>query len=190
MSDRNEDKSASTKPRIFISHSRRDANAAQSLAKLCTETGAEIWLDRWEIHQGENWRERLDEAIRRANIFLVLVSSAAQSDRPWQSREWTAICERKWIRPDIRIIPIRLDESEVPAFLSGLEALDGTNNAKLARCVDHIADYPAVRSVPGLHSPSDEQRKELEKRFRELLEALLETPAASMDGPPEGRSHD
>ena len=190
MSDENDQKSASPKRRIFISYNRRDADAAQSLAKYCTKTGAETWLDRWEIRPGDNWQERIDEAIRHANIIIVLVSNAAQSGRPWQSREWSAICESKWIRPDIRIIPIRLDESELPAFLSGLEALDGSNKAKLARCVDYIADYPPVHSVPGQHSWSDEQRKEVEKRFRELFEAISETPVASSDDAPEGRSHD
>lgn len=190
MSDENDQKSTSAKPRIFISYSNRDADAAQSLAKLCTDTGAETWLDRWEIKPGENWREKLDDALRHANIFLVLVSRAVQSDRPWQSREWSAICEHKWIRPDVRIIPIRLDECALPAFLSGLEALDGSNNAKLARCVAHIADYPSVRSAPGMNSVSDEQRKDLENRFREVLEALLETPSPPVAAPPEGRSHD
>ncbi|PYP83204.1 MAG: hypothetical protein DMF61_24070 [Blastocatellia bacterium AA13] len=190
MPDENDQKSPSRNSHIFISYSRRDADAAQSLAKFCTDTGAETWLDRREVRPGENWRERLDEAIRHANIVLVLVSSAAQSDRPWQSREWSAICERKWIRPDVRIIPIRLDESEIPAFLSGLEALDGSNKAKLARCVDYITDYPAVRSVPGLASLRDEERKEVEKRFRELFQALSDALATPVDAPPEERSHD
>lgn len=185
MSDDNDQKSVSPKQHIFISYSRRDADAADSLAKLCSQTGAETWLDLSELRPSENWRQKLDEAIGRSNVFLVLVSSAAQSASPSQSREWSAICERKWTRPDIRVIPILLDESEIPTFLSGLEALDGSDKAKLAQCVEHIADYPAVRAVPELHTLSDEQRVEVAERFRELFAALSETPSASADVPPK-----
>lgn len=182
MSDENDQKPGPSKQRIFISYSSRDADAAHSLARLCLRTGAETWADR-DLRSGVDWCEKIDEAIGRSNVFLVLVSNAKQLDSPWQSREWSAICERKWTRPDIQVIPILLDDVETPAFLRGLEALDGSNKTKLARCVDHIADYPSVRAVTKSRSLSDEQRAEVQKRFRELLEALSK-PAG--DVPPAG----
>jgi len=173
-------------PYIFISHSRHDADVADSLARLCSRIGAKTWVDRSEPWPSNNWREKLDEAIGRSNVFLVLVSSAKQSESPWQSIEWSAICERKWTRPDIRIIPIRLDESEIPAFLQGSKALDGSNKAKLARCVEHISDYPTVRADPELGALSDEQRAEVTKRFLELLDALAKPSSEPSDVPPTG----
>ena len=134
MSNDDDRSRGSPKPRIFISYSRRDADAAQSLATLCAMTGAETWLDRWKLRPGDQWAERLDEAIHRSNIILVLVSRAEKSDSSLRSRELSAICERKWAQGDVRVIPIRLDQCELPAFLSDLPALDGTTSAKLASC--------------------------------------------------------
>jgi len=189
MSDDNDQKSTSSDFRIFISYSHSDAEAAEaadSLANLCSRTGAETWLDRYKLRTSENWSEQIEKAISRSNIFLVLLSSAGQADSSRQSREWSAICERKWIRPDIRVIPILLNESVVPTFLSGLQALDGSSKMKLARCVEHIADYPAVRAVPEQNTLSDEQRAEVERRFQELLDAVSEAPAKPDDAPQKG----
>jgi TIR domain-containing protein len=134
----------SPKSRIFISYSSRDADTADRLAKLCEQLGAETWIDRDDIKPGENWRNKLEEAVQSCDTFLILVSSAALSNSEWCSREWSAICERNWTKPRVRVIPIRLDEAEVPAFLRHRRALDGHDRSKLVECVEEIADYPTV----------------------------------------------
>lgn len=177
MQDKDE-QSTSTKHRIFISYSRRDTDAAQSLARFCKEKGAEPWSG-WELSTGENWQEKLEDALQQVNIVVVLVSNEAQYDTSWQSRELMSICEQKWNKPDLLIVPIRLDEAKVPAFLSGLKALDGSNKTKLAECVEDIAHYRAMPSDRGVRFFNEEQRKEVENRFRELSEALSSTTTAS-----------
>jgi hypothetical protein len=174
MSDNGDQSARSARPKIFISYCRRDAEAADSLAKLCSKLGAETWLGRSEIRPGVSWREQLSKAISRSNILLILLSSHGKADIAWQSRDWSEICEHKWAHPDVRIIPILLDRSEIPKFLSGFVALDGSSNTKLARCVEHIKEYPEVREFPEQRSLSAEQRTEVESRFRELLAAIAD----------------
>jgi hypothetical protein len=177
-----DEKPARPQLRVFISYSRQDADAADWLAKSCTRLGAEIWLDHWSIRPGDNWREKTDEAIDRSNVFLILVSDSKKSDSPWQSSEWSYICENAWARPEVRVIPILVSGSETPAFLKGLEALDGSNKSKLSRCVEYIWDYPSVRAIP--ETLTEEQRSEVEKRFRDLLDALAETTSQPSDPEP------
>lgn len=80
------DRSASAL-RVFISYARTDEalkNELQThLAFLQRAGQVDVWTDR-DIRAGENWRERIDENLNRANLILLLVSPAfAASSYCW-----------------------------------------------------------------------------------------------------------
>jgi hypothetical protein len=187
MSNESEEKTSPES--IFISYSHRDADAADFLAKICKRRGARIWIDDTKIKPGEFWQDKLETAVRSCDTFLVLVSDAAlSSDRC--SREWSAICERNWTNPRVRVIPILVDEAKVPAFLRNLRALDGRDRRRLQNCVKEIADYPAADpSAFKFDSLSKEAREDLTDRVRALLDALHDQESSSLDtSPKKGRS--
>jgi hypothetical protein len=176
--------------RIFISYSRsHDSDAAnilrKNLAKYSQQTGAKIFSGDTVIEPGENWREKIETEIRSCNTFLVLVSNAARSSAVC-STEWSEICERKWTEPNVRVIPILVDEAEIPAFLKNLRTLDGRDSSRLVDCAFQIADYPAVAAnAVKFESLPKETLEQLAERIRALLNALPDQQDCSSDSSPK-----
>ncbi len=160
----------SRETKVFISHSQKDSDIANFLTETCRDAGISTWDASSQIQYGENFQEKINEAIESCNVFVVLVSQSTQSDSPL--REWSAICERNWTQPEVRIIPVRLDESEVPAFLKGLKTLDGRNKQALKSYFEQIADHSAAQIVPKRQNVSEEEQEEVAQRFHRLLESL------------------
>jgi hypothetical protein len=161
---------------VFISYCRDDSGAAEilskHLAKYYEEKGTKIFLDKPDIEFGDSWRDGIEQSIRKSNTFLILVSNAARSSEVC-STEWSAICERKWTEPNVRVIPILVDEAEIPAFLGNLRTLDGRDSNRLVACASKIADYPAVAADPvKFDSLPKELREGMKERLRALLNAL------------------
>ncbi|MEM9154858.1 MAG: toll/interleukin-1 receptor domain-containing protein [Cyanobacteria bacterium P01_F01_bin.33] len=185
MPDETDRKLAPRDKMIFISYTRHDADAADSLEKVCRQIGAETFVDR-QIQPGESLTEKIDQAINRSNVLIVLVSKESLSDSPLHSIEWSAICERKWKVPEVRIFPICLDKSEPPVFLSDLEILDGSDNEKLASCANYIIEFKTFENTIKPQPASDEQHKETEKRFQELSDAIRRHISRIADTPMKG----
>jgi len=174
---------------VFISHSSHDSDAAnilrKHLPKYFEQTDAKIFVDDADIKPGENWREEIETAVRSCDTFLVLVSNAARNSAVC-STEWSAICERKWAEPNVRVIPILVDEAEIPAFLKNLQTLDGRDRSKLLDCASQIADYPAVAAdAVKFDTLPNELREQLQERLRALLKALPDQQHRPSDSSPK-----
>jgi hypothetical protein len=174
---------------FFISYSARDSDAAKTLMKhlpkYFEQTDTNIFIDDVDIKPGENWREKIETAVRSCDTFVILISNAARNSEEC-STEWSAICERKWTEPNVRVIPILVDEAEIPAFLKNLRTLDGRDASKLLDCASQIADYPAVAMDPvKFDSLPKEAREQLQQRLRALLKALPDQQHRPSDSSPK-----
>lgn len=63
--------------RIFISYSSRDRPAALQLLKLVEDAGHDAWMDLFDIRPAQRLRQELEEGVRRADVFCILLSPAA-----------------------------------------------------------------------------------------------------------------
>ena len=107
-------------PRAFISHASEDKAAfVVRFAELLRSQGVEAWLDQWEMAGGDSLIQKIfDEGIENADAVIVVLSKVSVS-KPWVQEELAAGVIRK-ISGKCRLIPIRLDEVEVPASLTHL----------------------------------------------------------------------
>lgn len=121
--DENKTDQQSKKYAVFISHSSKDALTARKLANNCEKLGLHTYIDKDDIKSGTNWRLGIENAINSCAIVIVIVSKAAVlSDHT--NYEWSAICEEKWNRPEIKIIPLKIDNIKVPPFLCKYRSFD------------------------------------------------------------------
>jgi len=78
---------ASVFDKIFISYSQRDS----AVVDLCVLTyqglGVQVFIDRIDLRAGDEWRARLEGAIREADVFQLYWSSAASASQE-VSHEW------------------------------------------------------------------------------------------------------
>ncbi len=168
--------------RAFISYSLHDAETATVVAALCTKNGMKVWDDPLKTRIYENWTEKTEDAISGSDTFFILVSNAALSNNEWLSREWSAICERQWSDSNVRVFPILLDDSELPAFLSDQKAIKSQDTDKLTQVIrDRLVKGCETSEVfvKNITFASDESRKKVNLRFQELSKILTEFGGSS-----------
>jgi hypothetical protein len=107
-------------PRVFLSHASEDkADFAEPFGRELASLGISPWLDKWEIRPGDSLIEKLfDEGVAVVDAVIVIVSRHSAGKR-WVRAELDAAMVRK-ITEDTRLIPVRLDEADMPAPLKTL----------------------------------------------------------------------
>lgn len=106
---------------IFISYSLQDAQRSEQVARSLEEIGLKPWLARREVRPGESFVERIDDALTDASYVVLLVSRASMASS-WVKKEWMSALARK----EVTLVPVRLDETPLPALLSDVLAVDFT----------------------------------------------------------------
>lgn len=120
---------------IFISHAATDTWIAQRIAERIEACGAETFLDEAHISAGEDFEEKIREALARANELLVLFT-------PWSLKRpfvWAEIGVA-WSR-QIPIVSVLhgqpfdefLAKVEIPVFIKKRDLID----------LNHLDDYLA-----------------------------------------------
>lgn len=102
---------------IFISHNYLDKPVVEQIAlRLKDIFGKEkIFYDSWSIQPGEGIIDKMNQGLLECKLFLFCISrNSLRSDMvklEWQSALY------KSTKGDMKFIPIKLDESLLPAIL-------------------------------------------------------------------------
>ena len=104
-------------PRVFLSHSSLDKERfATGFAERLRANGVEVWYDDWELRPGDSLVDRIFEhGLGNADVFIVILS-ANSIDSKWVKEELNNAAIRT-IEGQCRIVPVVLDDVEVPAVL-------------------------------------------------------------------------
>lgn len=102
--------------KVFISHSSVDKPFARSLCMDLEDNGFIPWLDEWNIMVGESIPEKISIGIKEAEFIIVILSNHSVNSRwvetEWQTKYWTEIAKGR-----IHVLPILLEDCEVPELL-------------------------------------------------------------------------
>lgn len=168
------DEEQDVKHRVFISYSHADAEPATALGTLCRQRGLDVWLDKWDLRAGENWKDALETAVSNSDIFLILLSENWNKTHETPP-EWSSICERRWNSPNVHLVPIRLDAVQPPSFLREANYLDALDSQGLARCAVEIERLSNVSGAPTKAATANAaERSDAVARFRSLLDAVTD----------------
>lgn len=156
-----------TENRIFLAHASEDKPQVRRLYDQLKVHGLEPWLDAVDLIPGQNWREVIPKAIREATIFLACFSKRSIAKQGYVQREFRYALSTYAERPpgSIYLIPVRLDDCEVPDFqlaelelnLRDLHWVDLFDEGGFERLVGAIE-----RNVKPAPAPSSQQRKPFE----------------------------
>ena len=101
---------------VFISYSHQDKNFVDKLAHNLIENNVHIWLDRWELHIGDSLITKVQDAIQGASALLVILSKrSVNSD--WCKKELNAGLIRELEEKKVIVLPVIIDNCDVPLFL-------------------------------------------------------------------------
>jgi hypothetical protein len=117
---------------FFISHSRSDGDFAELLKLKLDQKGYTAWIDTDRLGPGVDWRQEIDEAIKRATAVIAIMSVEARESE-YVTYEWAFA----W-GAGVKLIPIMLHETPLHPRLAALQYLNFTN--RTARPWDRLLD--------------------------------------------------
>jgi hypothetical protein len=105
--------------RIFLCHSSADKPAVRELYQRLKADGFEPWLDEEDLMPGEDWQLEIPKAVKNSDVVIVCLSRGSVSKAGYVQKEIKFALDIADEQPEntIFIIPLRLDECEVPERL-------------------------------------------------------------------------
>jgi hypothetical protein len=153
---------------VFISYRRSDVGLARALAELLEVLGTPTFLDVRSIRLGQAWEPAILLAARSAHTMLVLWSRNAAGSS-YMRQEWAVAST------ECRIIPVRLDGSELPPELAPRQAVDLTVSERLLARMAELARAGVSRTAASAQLVQELRRDgvELEPKQRRALEGAV-----------------
>lgn len=101
--------------KIFVSYATEDRAIVAPVVDRLKAEGFSPWYDQ-HILPGENWKLKIEENQRDANVVLIFMSQHSVFKRGFVQREANLALDRlnEMLPGDIYIIPIRLDDCDPP----------------------------------------------------------------------------
>jgi hypothetical protein len=126
-------------PRVFTCHASEDKERfVIPFATALRERGIDVWVDRWEIGPGDNFVGRIfDEGIGNADAAMIVLSPHSVI-KPWVREELDSAFVARLER-QIRLIPLIVEDCNVPAPIRHLRYIRVKNLAQFHEEVDEIA---------------------------------------------------
>jgi hypothetical protein len=101
---------------IFISYSHKDKDFVDRLALILIDNRIKVFVDRWEMKLGDSITTKIQDAISDASYLMVILSkNSVASD--WCKREITSALMLELERKRIVLLPILIEDCEIPLFL-------------------------------------------------------------------------
>ncbi|MEW8599149.1 MAG: TIR domain-containing protein [Candidatus Thiodiazotropha sp.] len=109
--------------KIFISYSHQDKKWASMIADLLKQENHEVWIDSWSIKAGDNLLKKIEQGLSEADAIVFLISKNSLASKSVM-HEFSAIAFGELSKRRQRIIPVLIDKSQVPSYLSQYMYLD------------------------------------------------------------------
>ena len=98
-------------PTAFVSYASDNGAAARRIAEQLRELGfGDVWFDKQKLIAGDDWSDRIDEAIRACDFFVPVLSREADQRREgvfWE--EWRQAGARALRMADAFLLPVGVD---------------------------------------------------------------------------------
>jgi len=132
-------------PSVFLSHSHKDKLIVQRIRRDLRSRGITVWLDSAEMRVGDSLIGKISEAIKE-NDFVAAVISSSSVTSEWVLTELNQAMNKEINQKKVVILPIRIDDCEMPPFLEAKYYIDlstqvySENISKLARDIKRHYD--------------------------------------------------
>jgi len=108
---------------VFVSYRSTDRDWALSLVARLEGAGLSVFIDQRELVVGQSLARQLQSALQRSRAAVLLVSRG-WLESPWCQQEADVLVKRSVEDPSFQLLPLRLDDSPMPALLDSRVWLD------------------------------------------------------------------
>jgi|SRR5271166_327174 len=134
--------------KIFLSHNHNDKPFVRELASYLRRYDIEVWVDEAEIKIGDSLIEKVGQGIKE-NVFVGAVISRNSIDSQWVKKELEVALQRELKEGRVVVLPIVLDDSELPIFLTGKLYADFSAPEKYYGELSKLLDVLGAKQRPG-----------------------------------------
>src|SRR5215471_18602573 len=101
---------------IFLSHSNADKPFVRRLASDLRRAGVRIWLDEAELQIGDSLIEKIRGGIDDMDYVGAVLSTSSVKSK-WVQRELDVAMNQEIEGKRVKVLPILLEDVEIPGFL-------------------------------------------------------------------------
>jgi TIR domain len=116
-------------PTVFVSYASENGPAAKNIANTLLNLGfSDVWFDKKKLKGGDDWSDRIVEAINKTDFFIPILSKEADNRREgvfWD--EWQSAIERSRRIKDTYLLPVGIDSE--PASKSRYQRISDGDTA-------------------------------------------------------------
>jgi len=155
--------------KVFLCHASQDKPLVRELSRrLVGEGWIDTWLDEKKLLPGQDWRLAIEEAVEDSDIVIICLSHNSVSKEGYVQKELRYAREMALEKPEetIFLIPLRLDECEVPRGLRFYQWVDYFGERKTDG-YDSLVESLKLRYEQKLKFEEERTRKEKERQERD-----------------------
>jgi len=115
------------KLRVFLCHASQDKPIVRELyQRLLAEGWIDPWLDKEKLLPGQAWELEIEKSVEDADVVIVCLSKSSVAKEGYYQKEIKKVLDVADEKPEgtIFIIPLRLDNCQLPRRLSKWEYVD------------------------------------------------------------------
>jgi HJR/Mrr/RecB family endonuclease len=117
----------SREPQVFLSYASEDRAVAERIATRLKSGGAKVFTDRYELKVGDSLISRMETALSASDYVVVLLSPHSVRSK-WVQRELDTAYSRYMDDRAVTLLPVLIEDCEIPPPLSLLQYLDLRTN--------------------------------------------------------------
>jgi len=101
---------------VFLCHAKEDKEIVERIGDDLYQDGFLTWFDKKDLLPGDDWEEKIEDAIERSDYVLVFLSSRSCSKVGYVQREMKYALKQRDLRPKGHryIIPLLIEECDPP----------------------------------------------------------------------------
>lgn len=106
--------------KVFLCHASGDTEKVRPLYMYLVRRGVDVWFDAEKLLPGQNWPLEIQKAIEESDAIIICLSKESVDKDGFVQKEIRFALDRAKDMPEGRIfiIPVRLEECEIPRSLS------------------------------------------------------------------------
>ncbi|HRJ59358.1 MAG TPA: TIR domain-containing protein, partial [Anaerolineales bacterium] len=149
---------------VFISYANEDKERVKELSRKLQDEGIATWVDEEQLLPGQVWELEIEKAIKQSGAVVLCLSKTSISKEGFVQKEYKRAIEYQQEKPEgtIFVIPVRLDDCEVPFFLKSLQYADFPSG------FDKLKQSLIVR-LGSAHYKKTEKQKEILETYLRLV---------------------
>jgi formylglycine-generating enzyme required for sulfatase activity len=141
---------------VFLCHASPDKPLVRELyQRLCAEDWVDPWLDEEKLLPGQDWDIEIEKAVEDSGAVMVCLSGNSVTKEGYVQKELRFVLNIAYEKPEgsIFIIPVRLDDCDVPRRLGSWHYVDYfPSDAQKNRAFQKILD--SLKACHGKKPPA------------------------------------